>query len=111
MAAGRAWIERERARIEIAADAFALAAGVPQPVLASALVKLSSGTRWPSLPGFATAADLQVRVLAGESTGLEPGAPSSLGPTLAGLGLVFACLLFAVRYIRPGLSSHSCSGP
>lgn len=95
--AGRAWIERERARVEIAADAFALAAGVARPVLASALVKLSSETHVAALPGFATAADLRIRALIGESTGLEPDRPSSWGPALAGVALVLACLLGTLR--------------
>lgn len=95
--AGRAWIERERARVEIAADAFALAAGVARPVLASALVKLSSETNLAALPGFAAAADLRILALIGEPTGLEPNRRSSWGPIIAGLGLVLACVFFTVR--------------
>lgn len=95
--AGRTWIERERARVEIAADAFALAAGVARPVLASALVKLSSEAHLAALPAFATAADLRIRALIGEPTGLEPDRPSSWAPALAALGLLAACVLFTLR--------------
>lgn len=67
----RAWLERERARIEIAADAYALAEGVSRPAMASALLKLSAGPGVTWAPGFATAADLRVRALLGEPTGLD----------------------------------------
>lgn len=67
----RAWLERERARIEIAADAYALAEGASRPAMASALLKLSIGPALTWAPGFATAADLRVRALLGEPTGLD----------------------------------------
>ncbi len=94
---GRAWIERERARVEIAADAFALAAGATRPVLASALLKLSSGAQLGALPGFATAADLRIRALIGESTGLEPDRRASWGLAFAGVALALACVFLALR--------------
>lgn len=68
---GRAWLEQERARIEIAADACALAEGVSRPAMASALLKLSAGPGLTWAPGFATAGDLRVRALLGEPTGLN----------------------------------------
>ena len=94
---GRSWIEQERARVEIAADAFALGAGATRPVLASALLKLSSSAQLGALPGFATAADLRIRALIGESTGLAPDRPASWGPAFAGVALVLACVLLALR--------------
>lgn len=68
---GRAWLERERARIEIAADAYALAEGASRPAMAGALLKLSAAPGLTWAPGFATAADLRVRALLGEPTGLD----------------------------------------
>lgn len=89
--AGRAWIERERARIEIAADTHALAEGVSRPAIASALLKLSAGPGLAWAPGFATAADLRVRALLGEPTGLDLDR-SVAWIVRAGL-LVAACLV------------------
>lgn len=93
---GRAWPERERARIEIAADAYAMSQGVPRPVIASALLKLSVGVHLGTAPGFATAADLRVRALLGEPIGFD------LDPRVA-RRIAAACLLIAlclVAYLR-----------
>ena len=75
-APGRAWLEREAARLEIAADRYALAEGGQRPALASALLKLSPAG-WPVLaaPGFASAAELRIRDLLGEATGLDASRP------------------------------------
>lgn len=89
--AGRGWLERERARIEIAADAHALAAGVSRAALAGALLKLSTAQRFASAPGFATAADLRVRALLGEPTGLD--VDRRLSWTAPGALVVAACLV------------------
>jgi len=89
--AGRAWLERERARIEIAADAYALASGASRPALASALVKLSSSARLSAAPGFASAADLRVRALLGEATGIE--GDGSARRVAGALLLVVSCLV------------------
>lgn len=88
--AGRAWLERERARIEIAADDYALASGASRPALASALIKLSGSSRLSAVPGFASAADLRVRALLGEATGIEGDSPA--GRVVAGLLIVMTCL-------------------
>lgn len=90
-AVGRAWLERERARIEIAADAHALAAGVSRAALAGALLKLSTVQRFASAPGFATAADLRVRALLGEPTGLD--SHRRLSWAAPGALTVAACLI------------------
>lgn len=89
--AGRAWTERELARIEIAADTHALAAGVTRPAIASALLKLSAGPALTWAPGFATAADLRVRALLGEPTGLDlDRRPTRIVPAVL---VVVACLV------------------
>ena len=93
--AGRAWIERERARIEVAADAFALASGASRPALARALVKLGTGPASSIAPGFATAADLRIRELLGESTGIQDrGVSASL---VTGLLVVGSCVAIFLR--------------
>ena len=93
--AGRAWLEQERARLEIAADAYALDAGASRHALASALLKLAALPRVSAAPGFASAADLRVRALLGEVTGVETGAP--LGQTAAAFVLVASCVALYLR--------------
>jgi Zn-dependent protease with chaperone function len=93
---GRVWLERERARIEIAADAYALSAGVSRAALASALAKLSAAPTPAGLPAFATAADLRIRSLVGESTGLELDRSPAVRAALLGALVVAAC--FAVNF-------------
>lgn len=93
--AGRAWLERQRARVEIAADFDALARGATRPVIASALLKLW-GAPAPMLGlGFATAADLRIRALLGEPTGLEPdrgGLPRQAAAAVLGAACLVAFL-------------------
>lgn len=88
---GRAWMERERARLEIAADVYALRAGASRQALASALVKLASDPQMSIAPGFGSAADLRVRALLGDATGIERD--GSAGPVIAALVLVASCLV------------------
>jgi Zn-dependent protease with chaperone function len=93
--AGRAWMERERARVEIAADAYALQSGASRPALASALVKLAASPGLSPAPGFASAANLRLRVLLGDATGIErDGSAASILATLAILG---GCLFLYLR--------------
>lgn len=93
--AGREWMERERARLEIAADAYALESGASRPALASALLKLASSPGLSVAPGFASAADLRLRALLGEATGME--GDDSPGRILAALVLVASCLVLYLR--------------
>lgn len=95
LGAGRAWMERERARIEIAADAYALASGASRPALASALLKLGSSPGLDPAPGFATASDLRVRALLGGAT--EIGNDGSAGRAFATLILVASCFVLYLR--------------
>lgn len=94
LAAGRAWMERERARLEIAADAYALISGASKPALASALLKLTSRPRLSPAPGFATAGELRVRALLGDTPGTEG---DSAGRVLAALIVVASCLVVYLR--------------
>jgi len=94
-AAGRAWLERARARVEIAADAYALSSGASRPALASALLKLVSGAGLSVAPGFATASELRVRALLGE----EPETPR--GPSLPALLAVALVILAGCLALFP----------
>jgi len=93
--AGRAWMERERARLEIAADAYALESGALRPALASALVKLAASPGLSVAPGFASAADLRLRALLGDATGIDEY--GSAGGVIAALVLVASCLVLYLR--------------
>lgn len=89
---GHAWLERERARIEIAADSFAVACGASREALAGALLKLSPGPGLALAPGFATVADLRVRALLGEPIGFDPN--RSTVPIIAAVAtLIVACVV------------------
>ena len=92
---GRSWLERERARIEIAADTYALDSGASRPALASALVKLASSPTMSVAPGFASAVDLRVRALLGEATGIE--GDGSAGQVAATLVLIVSCIALYLR--------------
>lgn len=94
LARGRSWLERERARIEIAADRYALAEGASRPAIASALMRLSAAPYLVEAPGFASAADLRIRALLDEPTGLDadghPRRPLvAVGLLLAACGMAF----------------------
>lgn len=92
MARGREWLEQERARLEIAADRHAIAAGASRPAIASALLKLSAAPTLADALGFATAADLRIRALLDEPTG--PDREPLLAPTVAlGLFVIGACVV------------------
>jgi len=92
---GRAWMERERARLEIAADAYALTSGASRPALASALIKLGSSPGLSMAPGFATAADLRLRALLGDATGIE--GDGWAGRVAVALVFVVSCLVLYLR--------------
>lgn len=94
-ASGRAWLELERARIEIAADAYALDAGASRPALASALIKLAPSPTMSVAPGFASAVDLRVRALLGEAAEIEGG--GSAGQVTAALVLIVSCIALYLR--------------
>ena len=63
---GQAWIERERAQIEIAADTHALDNGATRPALARAIFKLQAAPPTTSVAAFASANALRLRALLGE---------------------------------------------
>ena len=85
--AGRRWVERRRAAIEIAADEHALGAGAGRPELARALLKLGSASLDVRLPSYASASELRLRHLTGETI-----------PASRGLGSVAAVVLPLVAF-------------
>lgn len=68
---GRAWLQGQRAWIEISADDHAVRHGVSRAALASAILKLQLASSAASMAGFSGAAELRVRALLGE----RPDAP------------------------------------
>jgi Zn-dependent protease with chaperone function len=86
---GRAWLEQQRAGIEIAADRHAIGAGAERSTLARALLKLDAGSPTLSLVGFASAVDLRVRALLDEP---EPEPRPRIGPS-AMIVAIGACLI------------------
>ncbi len=60
---GRQWLVRQHAAMEIAADRYALQAGVQRAAIASALLKLDSAPAGAATAGFSTAADLRLAAL------------------------------------------------
>ena len=94
---GSAWLERLRARIEIAADAHALRNGATRATLARAILKLNDGSPRLTLAGFTSASDLRLRALLGDASPPVAAKPrivawAMIGATLA----VVACSLFAL---------------
>ena len=63
---GTAWLERERAQIEIEADAHALAHGVKRGTLARAILKLADISPRIPVAAFSATSDLRLRALLGE---------------------------------------------
>ena len=92
-AAGRRWLDRQRAAIEIAADADVLSAGLPRAVLASAIVKLYDAQPGVAAAGFATAADLRLRALLGEGAVAEDR--SRVLPIAGMIAFLVACFALA----------------
>jgi len=92
MRAGAAWIERERSKIEIAADDHALANGASRAALARAILKLSDAPPPLILAAFASATDLRMRALIGGEH-RAAGPSHRLAPTavLAAALVVVAC--------------------
>lgn len=88
------WIERRLAQLEIDADRYAMAAGATRAAIASALVKCDRNAARVGL-GYASAADVRLRQLVGESNRGDLAATPLewLVPAALSLGLA-ACHLF-----------------
>jgi beta-lactamase regulating signal transducer with metallopeptidase domain len=93
--AGRRWVERQRAGIEIAADDHALTAGVGRPDLARALLKLGSAGPNSGLAGYASAAELRLRHLVGDASHDDHGS-DSLALLVVPVTAVVACLVLGL---------------
>lgn len=92
---GHAWLDRQRALLEIAADEYALRSGASRAALARALLKLQVATPAPTTAGFATANELRLRVLLGD----PPAIPGSHDRRLAlalTIGVALACGVFGL---------------
>ena len=93
--AGRRWVVRRRAAIEIAADEHALGAGAGRPELARALLKLGSASLDASLPSYVSVSELRLRHLTGEAS---PGSRGlgSVAPLVLPAGAFVACLIWGL---------------
>ena len=95
--AGSAWIESQRSRIEIAADAHAIACGATRPALARAILKLAGASPALALAGFVSATDLRIRALLDEvSAGSRPARQGIPMTILGALVLALACAIVSV---------------
>ena len=93
--AGQRWLERRRASIEIAADEHALRAGAGRPDLARALLKLSTASLEVSLPSYASASELRLRHLTGETIPASRGL-GSVAPVVLPVVAFAACLIWGL---------------
>ena len=95
--AGAAWIDVQRSRIEIAADAHAIACGATRPALARAILKLSAASPILTLAGFASATDLRIRALVDEAPGGSRPAGRGLPMTLLGtVAVAVTCTILSM---------------
>ena len=92
---GRRWVERRRAAIEIAADEHALSAGAGRADLARALLKLGSASLDVSLPSYASASELRLRHLTGETIPASRGL-GSVAPVVFPIVAFAACLIWGL---------------
>ncbi len=90
--AGRGWLERRRATVEIAADDYALRAGARRSDLARALVKLGSAGLVVGVPSYASASELRLRHLTGDAR-LDGARLGSMAPMLVPIAAFVVCLL------------------
>ena len=91
LATGRRWLARARARIEIAADRYALASGATRADLASALIKLGAQAAPSWVAAYTASSELRLRALIGD----PPEPASRWGPWGVVSGLVAAAALLA----------------
>jgi Zn-dependent protease with chaperone function len=91
--AGLRWLEARRAAIEIEADEYALTAGAGRSDLARALLKLGSSSFDYGLPSYASASELRLRHLVGESA--APGSThlAALAPIAPSIAAFALCLV------------------
>lgn len=88
-AVGRRWLDRRRAAIEIAADAYVISTGLPRPVLARAILKLHDAHSEVPAAGFGGAVDLRLRALVGN----EAAEDRPLMPPIAAVtSFLIACI-------------------
>lgn len=94
---GRAWLERWRAQIEIAADAHAIRSGALRSALARALLKLDASSPTASLAAFSSANELRFRVLLGETLPSAESMPSTLrSAVLTAAAVAGVCLILSI---------------
>lgn len=94
---GSRWLERQRARIEIAADRHAISNGTTRATLARAILKLRETPGQLSLAGFATAGDLRLRALIGEDVDPDPPThPRVLAAVVVAVAVALMCSVLSI---------------
>lgn len=96
--AGSAWLERQRARIEIAADEHALENGATRRTLARAILKLSDASPTLTLAAFASASELRMRALLGGGP-VVTGSSARFVPFAISAGAVVALVCSAMSLL------------
>lgn len=94
VSAGRDWLSRRVAALEIAADRYALEEGSSRGALARALVKLAPSGPGSAGIGFASATELRINALLGDEP--EGKEASSLAWVVAPAVLAVVCVLLVV---------------
>lgn len=111
--AGRAWLERQRAGIEIRADRFALHHGASRPGLAAALLTLGRAEHRASVAGYTCASELRLRWLVdGEEPTLRaPRRPRELVVLAVGFLLVGLCAAGWMHHTMTVIGALACAWP
>lgn len=109
-AAGRRWLTRQRAQIEIAADRFALERGIGRPSLARAILRVGGAPNAPSASaGFSSAQELRLRALVDGQVPSETRA-SSRRAAVVGMGLVaVTCGVAALHHLTLNGGQIGCA--
>lgn len=97
LAAVRAWVQAERARLEIDADLYAIERGASRASLASALLKLVAQDAPVGAPAFSSSAELRLRALVGDYEPAVATRAPDLASAIAAFVFAVGCLALYIR--------------
>jgi len=97
---GREWLERSRAHLEIAADAYALSQGALRADLAGAILKLGA-TPAGTAAAFSSAVELRLQALTG---GVDPSASRSAASPRWGIAVGVVSLACAMALAHEAIA-------
>jgi beta-lactamase regulating signal transducer with metallopeptidase domain len=108
--AGRRWIERRRAGLEVAADRFALRHGARRADLARAILRLAAAPTAAAGAGFVSATELRLRALvADDRSEPPPGWSGRARWLLLSAGVLAACGLAVTHHLLTVSGSLGCT--